>query len=219
MKPTYLLLAGLTVAITACGKTEPPQTAEIQQPMVETPLQSIDSPPVVDTPVAESTKAELSRVESTRAETPVAEVPVSAMPPADKPKRPQTQLATPVALKPLPVAQPAPSPATTAVAAPPPKPETPVVTPPAPPSATNLAAGRATYQQACAFCHDRGAANAPKIGDAAAWSGRIDQAGLGGLYTVALHGKGAMPAKGGNRSLSDDDVKAAVDYMIAQSRK
>lgn len=199
MKPTYLLLAGLTVAITACGKTEPPQTAEIQQPMVETPLQSIDSPPVVDTPVAE--------------------VSVSAMPPADKPKRPQTQLATPVALKPLPVAQPAPSPATIVVAAPPPKPETPVVTPPAPPSASNLAAGRATYQQACAFCHDRGAANAPKIGDDAAWSGRIDQAGLGGLYTVALHGKGAMPAKGGNRSLSDDDVKAAVDYMIAQSRK
>jgi len=38
------------------------------------------------------------------------------------------------------------------------------------------------------------------------------------LYTAAVRGKGAMPAKGGNPSLADADVKAAVDYLVAQSR-
>ena len=38
------------------------------------------------------------------------------------------------------------------------------------------------------------------------------------LYAAALRGKGAMPAKGGNPALSEADVNAAVDYMIAQSR-
>jgi cytochrome c5 len=42
--------------------------------------------------------------------------------------------------------------------------------------------------------------------------------GIESLYTVAIRGKGAMPPKGGVRSLSEADVKAAVDYMVAQSR-
>jgi cytochrome c5 len=40
---------------------------------------------------------------------------------------------------------------------------------------------------------------------------------MASLYTVAIRGKGAMPAKGGNPSLTNADVNAAVDYMIAQS--
>jgi cytochrome c5 len=87
---------------------------------------------------------------------------------------------------------------------------------PAAPS-PDLARGEQIYRQACAFCHDKGVAGAPKTGDVAAWSARLAQ-GMDTLYTVALRGKGAMPAKGGNPALADADVNAAVDYMVAQSR-
>ncbi len=81
----------------------------------------------------------------------------------------------------------------------------------------DLARGQQVYRQACAFCHDKGAAGAPKLGDAAAWGPRL-ALGTDALHAAALRGKGAMPAKGGNPSLADADVKAAVDYLVAQSR-
>ncbi|MDO9636824.1 MAG: c-type cytochrome, partial [Thiobacillus sp.] len=81
----------------------------------------------------------------------------------------------------------------------------------------DLVHGQQIYRQACAFCHDKGVAGAPKTGDVASWGPRLAQ-GIDTLYTVSLRGKGAMPAKGGNPALSDGDVKAAVDYMVAQSR-
>ena len=62
-----------------------------------------------------------------------------------------------------------------------------------------------------------GAAGAPKLGDNAAWAPRI-KAGSEALYDSAIKGKNAMPPKGGNASLSDADVKAAVDYMVSQSK-
>ncbi|HQS98906.1 MAG: hypothetical protein B7Y26_02195 [Hydrogenophilales bacterium 16-64-46] len=89
--------------------------------------------------------------------------------------------------------------------------------PAASPAPADLAAGRQTYQQACAFCHDKGVAGAPRMGDAAAWSARTAQ-GADALYASAIRGKGAMPAKGGNPALSDEAVKAAVDYLVAGSR-
>ena len=61
------------------------------------------------------------------------------------------------------------------------------------------------------------AAGAPKLGDKAAWAARI-KAGNESLYSSALKGKNAMPAKGGNASLSDSDVKSVVDYMISESK-
>jgi cytochrome c5 len=60
-------------------------------------------------------------------------------------------------------------------------------------------------------------AGAPKFGDKAAWAPRIAQ-GKEALYNSALKGKGAMPPKGGNAALSDDAVKAAVDYMAAAAK-
>jgi cytochrome c5 len=66
-------------------------------------------------------------------------------------------------------------------------------------------------------CHGTGVAGAPKLGDKAAWAPRIKQ-GKDTLYNHALHGKGAMPPKGGNASLADDAVKAAVDYMVSASQ-
>jgi c(7)-type cytochrome triheme protein len=77
--------------------------------------------------------------------------------------------------------------------------------------------GAGVYRASCSACHAAGVAGAPKVGDAAAWAARI-QAGANALYASALKGKGAMPAKGGNAALADADVRAAVDFMIAQSR-
>jgi c(7)-type cytochrome triheme protein len=85
------------------------------------------------------------------------------------------------------------------------------------PSDVSSSKGRSTYQASCSACHATGAAGAPKLGDAAAWESRINS-GVAALHNSALKGKGAMPAKGGNASLADADVKAAVDFMVAQSR-
>lgn len=81
------------------------------------------------------------------------------------------------------------------------------------------AAGEDSYKKACAACHDQGVAGAPRLGDRAAWEPRIKQ-GMDALYTVGLKGKPGtgMMAKGGNASLSDADVKAAVDYMVSKAR-
>ncbi|HTJ54432.1 MAG TPA: c-type cytochrome [Nitrosospira sp.] len=73
------------------------------------------------------------------------------------------------------------------------------------------------YTSSCAACHGTGAAGAPKLGDKAAWAPRI-KAGAESLYNSAIKGKNAMPAKGGNASLSDSDVKAVVDYMVSQAK-
>ena len=81
--------------------------------------------------------------------------------------------------------------------------------------------GKATYDKACMACHAAGVAGAPKLADKANWAPRIAQ-GNDTLYTHALKGftgkKGMMPPKGGNMSLADADVKAAVDYMVGQSK-
>ncbi len=73
--------------------------------------------------------------------------------------------------------------------------------------------GEQVYQQVCASCHAAGVLNAPKPGDAAAWGPRIAN-GNDTLYANAINGIGAMPAKGGRVDMSDDAIKAAVDYMI-----
>jgi cytochrome c5 len=87
--------------------------------------------------------------------------------------------------------------------------------------AAKAADGKGTYDKACMACHAAGVAGAPKLGDKAAWKDRIAQ-GNDTLHTHALKGfqgkKGMMPAKGGNMSLADADVKAAVDYMVSQSK-
>ncbi|MEE9444583.1 MAG: c-type cytochrome [Cocleimonas sp.] len=77
--------------------------------------------------------------------------------------------------------------------------------------------GKKVYKQSCSACHDSGVAGSPKLDDKAAWVPRI-ATGIEALYGTALKGKGAMPAKGGNMGLSDDAVKAAVDYMVSQSQ-
>jgi cytochrome c5 len=72
--------------------------------------------------------------------------------------------------------------------------------------------GKALFGKVCTACHTAGVAGAPKFGDKAAWAPRIAK-GLDALHHSALTGFNAMPARGGS-SASDDDVKAAVDYMV-----
>ncbi len=77
--------------------------------------------------------------------------------------------------------------------------------------------GKKVYDTACFACHASGVAGSPKLGDKDAWAPRI-ATGIDNLYHTALNGKGAMPPKGGNMALADDKVKAAVDYMVEQSK-
>lgn len=74
-----------------------------------------------------------------------------------------------------------------------------------------------TYQQACFACHGTGAAGAPKLGDKGAWSARIAQ-GNATLYDHAIKGFKGMPPKGGRADLSDDTIKAVVDFMVAEAK-
>ncbi|MDN5835773.1 MAG: c-type cytochrome [Nitrosospira sp.] len=90
--------------------------------------------------------------------------------------------------------------------------------PPAPVAAADGADKiKSIYTTSCAACHTTGAAGAPKLGDKSTWAPRI-KSGTDTLYNSALKGKNAMPPKGGNASLSDADVKAVVDYMVAEAK-
>jgi cytochrome c5 len=112
------------------------------------------------------------------------------------------------------------APVVTAAPAQPPAPAS--VTAPAAPQKTAAAGGndlgKKTFDTVCTARHGTGVAGAPKFGDKAAWAPRI-ATGKNTLYNAALHGLRAMPPKGGNPSLSDEQVKAAVDYMVAAASK
>ncbi len=91
---------------------------------------------------------------------------------------------------------------------------------PPPPITENLL-GKSTYGKVCALCHAANIAGAPKPGDVADWGPRIAQ-GKAVLYQHALEGftgkKGAMPVRGGNPALTDEEIKAAIDYMVSLSQ-
>lgn len=75
--------------------------------------------------------------------------------------------------------------------------------------------GSDVYSSACQACHAAGVAGAPVTGNADAWAPRIDK-GLETLVSHAINGFNAMPPKGGCGSCSDDDIQAAVEYMVEQ---
>ena len=81
--------------------------------------------------------------------------------------------------------------------------------------------GAQVFSQSCAACHALGIAGAPKLGDQAQWKNRLAK-GTKILYLNALNGvsspTGVMPAKGGNTALTDTEVKAAVDYIVAKAK-
>jgi len=80
-----------------------------------------------------------------------------------------------------------------------------------------FADGQQTYMNTCQACHASGAAGAPKLGDKEAWAPRI-ATGMDTLLSVAISGRGAMPPRGACAACSDDDLKAAIEYMVSQSQ-
>ncbi|WP_186043391.1 c-type cytochrome [Burkholderia gladioli] len=77
-------------------------------------------------------------------------------------------------------------------------------------------AGKALYDSVCMACHAAGVLGAPKFGNKADWAPRLKDS-MDTVYNYALHGKGAMPPKGGSNA-PDDQVKAAVDYMVGAAK-
>lgn len=118
--------------------------------------------------------------------------------PADAPKPAATAQAA------APAAAPAPAAAATAAATP---------APAAAPAASVNPAGEKLYKSVCMACHTTGVANAPKFGDKAAWAPYI-ATGMDTMVKIAMTGKGAMPPKGGAANASEDDIRAAVQYMV-----
>ncbi len=89
-------------------------------------------------------------------------------------------------------------------------------------SATSAArepfSGEQVNRQLCAGCHAAGVLGAPKTGDKASWGSRLSAAGgLDGLVEASIKGKNAMPPKGGDPSLSDDEVRTAVEFILKES--
>lgn len=81
-------------------------------------------------------------------------------------------------------------------------------------AAAIAADGKEVYAKACALCHNN---MPPKLGDKAAWEPRI-KAGTDALVAAAIKGKGAMPPNAGNKSLSEADLRTAVEYIVSQSK-
>ena len=124
----------------------------------------------------------------------------------DEPKVAAAVAAAPAAATPAPAA----ASAAAAVATVPPAA---IVVAAAAPATAQVEAVPALYAQACSVCHATGVANAPKLGDKAAWAPRL-AAGVDGLTASAIKGKGAMPPKGGTAA-PDAEIKAVVAYMVA----
>ncbi|WP_238913069.1 c-type cytochrome [Achromobacter insolitus] len=123
----------------------------------------------------------------------------TAAPAAAAPAAAATAPAAPAAAAPA-AAAPAPAPAPAAQAA-------------APQAATVNPAGEKLYKSVCFACHATGVANAPKFGDKAAWEPYI-KTGMDAMVKVAMQGKPPMPPKGGAANASEDDIRAAVQYMV-----
>ncbi len=88
------------------------------------------------------------------------------------------------------------------------------------PQAGKVSIGEKAYRNTCSICHRLGVNGAPRLGDTEDWALRFAQ-GNEVLYSRAIKGyrgkKGSMPARGSNARLSDEEVKAAVDYMVQHS--
>ena len=73
------------------------------------------------------------------------------------------------------------------------------------------------YNTICKACHEAGVAGAPKTGDKAAWAPRI-ATGMATLIKVATEGKNAMPPRGGDATLTDEELKASVEFLVGKAR-
>lgn len=81
----------------------------------------------------------------------------------------------------------------------------------------SIARGREVYRQVCSICHQDGKMTAPIIGSGPSWMSRLIDSGLEGLYRHAIKGYNSMPIKGACVTCSDNDIIAAVDYILEES--
>jgi len=79
--------------------------------------------------------------------------------------------------------------------------------------AADRSTGREVFVQNCALCHVHGVAMAPRVDNQAEWRPRL-LFGRQVLLNSVLRGKGGMPPKGGNASISDEQAAAGLDYML-----
>lgn len=77
--------------------------------------------------------------------------------------------------------------------------------------------GKAVYDKVCVACHQQSVAGSPPLGDKTAWAPRI-QTGVDAMVQSVVKGKGAMPPKAGNPALSEAEIRAAVEFMVSQSK-
>jgi cytochrome c5 len=77
--------------------------------------------------------------------------------------------------------------------------------------------GKALYDKVCFACHQQSVAGSPPLGDKAAWAPRV-QTGVDALVQSVIKGKGAMPPKAGNPALAEAEIRAAVEFMVSQSK-
>jgi cytochrome c5 len=87
----------------------------------------------------------------------------------------------------------------------------------APAKAPAAADGKGVYDKVCFACHQQSVAGSPKLGDKEAWAPRI-KTGTGAMVQSVIKGKGAMPPKAGNPALGDAEIRAAVEFMVSQSK-
>ena len=83
-------------------------------------------------------------------------------------------------------------------------------------SAADLAIGEKVYGASCVSCHGAAVLGAPKLGDKPSWTPRIAK-GVTVLYQSAIDGVKMMPPRGGNAALKDEELKAAVDFMVSKA--
>ncbi len=81
------------------------------------------------------------------------------------------------------------------------------------PSSASHEPGATVVKAQCARCHEAGTANAPKVGDKAAWAPRMSR-GIDALVLLAIRGHGGMPPRGGKADLTDAELRSAVLYMF-----
>lgn len=78
--------------------------------------------------------------------------------------------------------------------------------------------GEQVVEKICSACHATGVLGAPKDGDKATWQARLTAAGgEDGLVKHAIEGKNSMPPRGGDPSLSDDEIRGAIEKMLADA--
>jgi len=84
------------------------------------------------------------------------------------------------------------------------------------PAPTVARTGEEVFNTVCTACHTAGILNAPKIDDKAAWEPRAAK-GLQGLLAASINGLNQMPAKGGNPSLTEQELSDAITYMLGKA--